>query len=110
MSLQAGNDLELVFDIAQEEVGLGQVACASGWQVTEFGESLQRFDSFLGADAAITASIDQAKRLHNEFELADSAVSEFDVALDQIGRAKFHLDLMLHGAQLAQRVEIEIAA
>ena len=38
------------------------------------------------------------------------AASELDVALDQIRRAQLALDLLLHRAQLAQGLEIEIAA
>ena len=110
MSLQAGNDLKLVFDVAQKQVCLFQFAGAFGGQVAKIREAVQRLDSFLAANAWITAAINQGERLHDEFELANSAISEFDVALDQVRRTKFRLDLMLHRAQLAERVEVEIAA
>ena len=110
VSLQAGNDLEFMFDVAQEEIGLGKIACARGRQVAKVGEPIERLDGFLGADARVASAINQRQRLNDEFEFANSAVAEFDVAFDQIRRAKFRLDLMLHRAQLTQRVEIEIAA
>src|ERR1019366_1375341 len=110
MSLQAGNDLELMFDVAQEEISLGEVPCAYGGQVAKVGKPFERLDGFLGAQPRILSAINQGERLNDKLEFANSAVPKFDVAFDQIGRAKFRLDLMFHRAQLAQRVEIEIAA
>src|ERR1019366_6883848 len=110
MSLQAGNDLELMFDVAQEEISLGEVPGACGGQVPKVGKPFERLDGFLGAQPRILSAINQGERLKDKLEFANSAVPKFDVAFDQIGRAKFRLDLMFHRAQLAQRVEIEIAA
>src|SRR5579863_4409392 len=110
MRLQARNDLQLMFDVAQKEVRRFEPARAFGRQVAKVREAVERLDSFFAADARIAAAVDQGQRLHDEFELANPAISQLDVALDQIRRTKFRLDLMLHRAQLPQGVEVEIAA
>src|SRR6185437_7584799 len=85
-------------------------ARAAGVEIAKRTETLQRRLRLRRAQPRVAAAIDQDKRLHDEFELANSAIAELDVAVDQIGRAQLALDLILHRAQLAQRVEVEIAA
>src|SRR5579872_3059020 len=74
------------------------------------GQPLEGLDSFLGADTRIAAAVNERERLRDKLQLADTAVAEFEIALDHRGRAKFRFHLMLHCAQLTQGVEIEIAA
>ena len=110
MGLQAGDDLQLVLDVAQEQVCVGQFARAFRRQIAERIELLERADGLLGSKPGIASTVNQRQRLHDEFELADSAAAELDVALDHRGRFQLRLDLPLHRAQLAQRVEIQVAA
>jgi len=110
VGLERGDNLQLVFDVAQKEIGGRKFAGAPGVEVAERAETFERRQRPGGAQARIASAIDQDERLHDEFQLANSAVAELDVAVDQVGPAQLALDLMLHRAQLAQRVEIEVAA
>ena len=110
VSLQRGDDLQLVFDVAQEEVGGCEFARTAGIEVAQCAETLERRERAGGAQARIAPAINQDERLHDEFQFANSTVTELDVAGDQVGRAQLALDLKLHRAQLAQRVEVEVAA
>ncbi len=79
-------------------------ACSRGFQAIERRESLRR------TQAWITSAVNQSQRLDDEFELANPAKAELDIAIDHVRRAQLGLDLPLHRTKLAQRFEIEIAA
>src|SRR6202020_3448077 len=96
--------------VAQEQVRVGEFARALRRQVAEIVQLPERGDGLFDSKPRIASAVNQRERLHDKFELADSAAAELDVALNHRGRFQFRLDLMLHRAQLAQRVEIKVAA
>src|SRR5262249_18279142 len=110
MGLQCRYDLQLVLDIAQKEVGGGQLARAAAVQVTQSAQALERGQGFGRAQPWITSAIDQDQRLGDELEFADAAIAELDIARDQVRRAQLAFDLMFHRPQLAQGLEIQVAA
>src|SRR5579863_398843 len=110
MGLETRGDLQLVLDIAQEQIGRAEYLRARSRHIAARLQARQRFDSARCAQARIASAIDQRERLHDKLELADAAMAELDIAAHQLGRTQLILDLHLHRAQLANRVEIQIDA
>src|SRR5581483_11499087 len=78
-------------------------------EIAQRTQALERVERAHGTQARVAAAPYQDQRLDDELELADPAVAELDVARDEVGRAQLALDLILHRAQLAQRVEVKEA-
>src|SRR5262249_26846850 len=72
-------------------------------------EAAQRFERIAGADSRVASAIDQGKRVHHEFQLADAAAAQLHVPLDHRGVFELSLYLLLHRAELAQSIEVEEA-
>ncbi len=109
MGLHAGHHLQLVFDVAQKQIGVKQLARPLRREISERAQTFERRRGLRTAQAHVAAAVDQHQRLNDKLELADSAAPELDIALHQLRRAQLVFDLPLHRAQLAHRVEVEIA-
>ena len=105
-----GDNLQLVLDIAQEQVGLRELPRPALLHIAVNFQAVERLEGLRSTQARIAPAINQGQRLHDEFELANPAKAELYVAIDQVWRSQFALDLPLHRAKLAQRVEVQIAA
>ena len=109
VGLQTGGDLQLVLRVAQEEVGVAKFLRPIACEIAVSFEPIERVEGHRGTQPRVASAVNQGERLHDEFEFADAAAPKLDIALDQIRRSQFLLDLPLHRAQLPQRVEVEIA-
>ena len=72
MGLQSGDHLELVFDVAQEQISRGELARARAGQITQALQPPQRRQSLGTAQARVAAAVNQRQRLDDELELANA--------------------------------------
>ncbi len=104
------DDLELVLDVAQEAVGLGQLRRLRRRHVAARRETLERGQRPAHAQPRILAGVHELMRLDEELDLPDAAAAELHVARARRGIAQRHVDLALHRLEVGERPEVEVAA
>ena len=67
VSLERGDNLQLMFDVAQKEIGGREFAGAGEVEVAERTEALERRQGLGASQARITSAVDQDERLHDKF-------------------------------------------
>src|SRR4030095_4988104 len=68
-----------MFQLAQEGIGLGQLAAYLVWQQATFSQARQHRAGWFDLQAMFTAAANQLKHLGNEFDFANPARAELDV-------------------------------
>ena len=81
MGLQFVNHLQFMLDVTQEHVGFLQEFSIGGLQEIEITETLQTRDCIRLKQLWVCDSVQELKRLDNEFNVTNSPGTEFDVAL-----------------------------
>ena len=102
------NDLQLVLDVAQEEVRLREARRFAAVEEPQVRQGAQRGERRATAQPLIPAPVDELQRLGDELDLANSAGSELDVAVEPFPRSAA-VDLALHRLDLLDGVEVEKA-
>ena len=119
MGLPVGHHLQPVLDPAQEAIGGAEFTGAARRQMAGAGEQRQRVQRARGAQRRVAAAPDQLQGLRHELDLADAALAELDVVPGDAGHrvlmvaefgALMGVDAPLHGVDIGQRGEIEVAA
>ena len=76
------NDLQLVLDVAQEQVGFGERGRLSPLEKPDVGERAQRLERGAAAQPLVASSVNELQRLRDELDLADSPRPELDVPVE----------------------------
>ena len=76
------NDLQLVLDVAQEQVGFGERGRLSPLEKPDVGERAQRLERGAAAQPLVASSVNELQRLRDELDLADSPRPELDVTVE----------------------------
>ena len=108
MHLLIGAHLQPILQAPQEHVGRVELGHRRGRQQLRAGQQRQRLAQRGALQTPVLAAADQLERLHDEFDLADAAVTELDV-VRQIAALHLALDQRLHLAQRLEHAKVEIA-
>ena len=77
--LLVGDDLDAVLDIAQEQIGLGQLLSREILDPTGPGQPLQGAQRLPPAQALVAPADDELLRLREKLDFADAAAAKFNI-------------------------------
>ena len=110
LRLLVGDHLQPVFDFAQEEIGRAQVRDRLARDPAFPAEFIQHVEGARATQARPLAAEDQLLGLHEKFDFADAAASQFHVVTGDrdLGMSPDRVDLALHRGNVRDRGIIEI--
>ncbi len=110
LRLFIGDHLQPVFDFAQEEIGRAQVHDRLARDPAFPAEFIQHVEGARATQARPLAAEDQLLGLHEKFDFANAAASQFHVMTGDrdLGMSPDRVDLALHRGNVRDRGIIEI--
>src|SRR5437868_10618263 len=97
-------DLQTMLYPAEKPVGVVQRQHLRARKKVQFTKRSQRLEHAWFLQERMTRSMDQLQRLHDEFDVANAAASEFYVALQLFGSDNVALDAVLDICNLIQQI------
>ncbi len=112
MRLLVGDHLHAMLEASQEVIGALQLGADLRLDPAALDQPLQRDECFAFAQILLTSAGDQLLGLDEELDLANAAAAELDVVAGDADAAEAAegMDLALHGVDVGDGGEVEIAA
>jgi hypothetical protein len=110
MCLQIEHELQAVFNLTQEAIGVIQRPVFRVGQAADLFERPHRLERVAQADVGQVAAVGELQELDGELDVADAAVPRLDLGVAFAELARFVLDLALEGLDLVDLRHAEIPA